>query len=175
MNPCMYLFVNDGLGMSQGKLAAQTAHAAVEAYRLSEWVANENGQMARLLAHWYHGGHYKKVVLEARDSLHLITIQQYLQDRGFRVALVIDEGRTEIEPLTPTALGVAVVDKDDPHVAATFETFRTLNPRHAPEVWEDPGKTVDERVKPRKRTRGLPWRLFSKGRSNGTRDLSPGS
>ena len=30
----MYIFANRALGMSKGKFGAQTAHAAVEAYRL---------------------------------------------------------------------------------------------------------------------------------------------
>jgi PTH2 family peptidyl-tRNA hydrolase len=114
--PVMYLFLNKGLGMSTGKAAAQVAHAAVEAFRLSE---------SNLLQDWYTGGHYTKLVMEARDTEHLFVIKHYLEERGFKVALIIDEGRTEIEPHTPTALGVEVVDKNDPHTAATFESFRT--------------------------------------------------
>jgi PTH2 family peptidyl-tRNA hydrolase len=112
----MYIFVNKGLGMSAGKMAAQAGHAAVEAYRLSE---ND------LLKEWYKGGHYTKLVMEARDTEHLLTIERYLEDRGFASTLIIDEGRTEIEAHTPTALGVAVVDKDDPHTAASFASFKT--------------------------------------------------
>jgi hypothetical protein len=35
----------------------------------------------------------------------------------------IDEGMTEVDPHVMTALGVAIVDKDDPHTLATFSTF----------------------------------------------------
>lgn len=116
MKPCMYIFVNKGLRMSPGKIAAQAAHAAVEAYNLS--LPDQD-----LVAAWYQGGHYMKLIMEARDEAHLHTIERYLNDRGFAAALIIDEGRTEIDALSATALGVALVDKDDPHTAATFSSF----------------------------------------------------
>lgn len=115
MNPAMYIFLNRDLGMSTGKAAAQVAHAAVEAYKIS----NED-----FVDHWYVGGHYKKLVMNAMDAAHLQVIERYLNDRGFKTALIIDEGLTEIRPFSPTALGVEIVDKDDEHTAATFESFR---------------------------------------------------
>lgn len=120
MKPVMYLFANKGLGMSPGKLAAQVAHAAVEAYKLT--VSNN----PEILEEWYKGGHYTKLVMEARDEGHLITIRYYLRERGFQNVLIIDEGRTEISPHTVTALGVEVVDRDDEHTSATFGEFRTF-------------------------------------------------
>lgn len=116
MNPVMYIFINKGLGMSPGKVAAQAGHAAVEAYRLTP----EDSNVLRM---WYAGGHYTKIVLEARDALHLHSIERYIKDRGFKTSLIVDEGRTEIDPHTPTALGVEVVDKDNVHVAQTFSSF----------------------------------------------------
>jgi peptidyl-tRNA hydrolase len=116
MKPAMYIFLNKGLGMSTGKSAAQAAHAAVEAYRISpdNWIKES----------WYKGGHYMKLVMECRDSDHLRDTERYLNDRGFKTVLILDEGHTEVPPITPTALAVALVDKDDPHTAATFESFR---------------------------------------------------
>jgi PTH2 family peptidyl-tRNA hydrolase len=129
----MYLFANKGLGMSPGKIAAQVAHAAVEAYRVSS---------EEMLAKWYEGGHYCKLVMQARDESHLLIIERYLNERGFRTKLIIDEGHTEIAPLSATALGVEVVDKDDPHTLATFSSFELFKP--------DP----PERVPMRKNWRG---------------------
>lgn len=111
----MYLFLNRGLGMSTGKSAAQAAHAAVEAFRISD---------PSLIHEWYLGGHYTKLVMAAVDAEHLGTIERYIEDRGFKTQLIIDEGRTEIVAHSATALGVEVVDKDDPHVAATFGAFK---------------------------------------------------
>lgn len=120
MNPAMYIFLNRQLEMSTGKAAAQAGHAAVEAYRLSTH---------QLIDIWYRGGHYKKLVMEAQSATQLLVIQRYIEDRGFATKLIIDEGRTEIEPFQATALGVEIVDKDDPHVAATFGSFRLYQDR----------------------------------------------
>lgn len=139
MKPAMYLFINRGLGMSPGKIAAQAGHAAVEAALLSHpeprlaeqtnWrygnsVMTDDETRLKLWDAWRTGLHYAKYVMEARDEQHLTAIERYLRDRGFRTALIIDEGHTEIEPITATALGVALVDKDDLHTAAAFSSFK---------------------------------------------------
>ncbi len=112
----MYVFVNKGLGMSTGKAAAQASHAAVEAFRKSD---------PALVDAWLLGGHYKKLVMEADDSDELANVGGYLDDRGFAPAWIYDEGLTEFDGrLRHTAIGVPIVDKDDPNVAATFSTFR---------------------------------------------------
>lgn len=116
----MYIILNKGANMSTGKAAAQAGHAAVEAYRRSK---------PELVDAWYEGGHFKKIVLEAQDAQQLGAMQVYIQARGFRVVPIIDEGYTEVDAFTLTAVGVEIVDKDDPHVAATFGTFRTYRER----------------------------------------------
>ena len=130
----MYLFVNAGLGMSAGKEDAQVAHAAVEAYRASDALARHDLQALAIMNEWYKGNHYAKYVMECRDRDHLLDTERYLQDRGFETRLIIDEGRTEIDAIVPTALGVALVDKDDPHTAATFSSFK-LRKQKRPEVY----------------------------------------
>lgn len=101
--------------MSTGKASAQAAHAAIEAFRVSD---------PSMLHEWYLGGHYTKLVMAGEDETHMRTIQHYIEERGFKTKLIIDEGRTEVRPHTVTALGVEIVDKDDQHAAATFVTFK---------------------------------------------------
>jgi PTH2 family peptidyl-tRNA hydrolase len=117
MNPVMYIFLNRELRMSTGKSAAQAAHAAVEAYKLSD---------PELIVAWYVGGHYTKLVMAAEDTIQMNNIGNYIMDRGFHVAWIVDEGRTEVRPHSLTALGVEIVDKDDRHTAATFEGFKVF-------------------------------------------------
>jgi peptidyl-tRNA hydrolase len=112
----MYLFLNRGLGMSVGKSAAQVAHAAVEAFQISD---------RKMIENWNYGKHYTKLVMLAEDADQLLVIERYIKERGFKTAIIIDEGRTEIQPFSYTALGVEIVDKDDLHVQATFGDFRT--------------------------------------------------
>lgn len=124
MKPVMYIFLNRDLGMSTGKASAQVAHAAVEAYRLSS---------ETMIDAWYLGNHYTKLVMLAEDANHLRSIKEYIEERGFKTKMIIDEGRTEIAAHSPTALGVEIVDKDDPHTAATFESFKTYKEKKKPE------------------------------------------
>jgi peptidyl-tRNA hydrolase len=88
VNAVMYLFLNRDLHMSTGKAAAQVAHAAVQAYKISNPV---------LIDAWEKGLHYTKLVMLARDFEHLSAIQNYINRRGFQTELIIDEGLTEID------------------------------------------------------------------------------
>lgn len=129
MNACQYLFINKGAQMSPGKIAAQAGHAAVEGYKLTSSPA--------LIDAWYEGGGYKKIVLEARNELHIFSIHHYLTRRGIQHEVIIDEGHTEVEPHTATAIGTAIVDKDDPHVAAAFSSFKLYRDRPPTERQHD--------------------------------------
>ena len=128
MKPVLYLFVNKELGMSGGKIAAQTAQTASGAYLVSD------EDMRSIW--WNLGGHHTTYVMEARDSMHLRDIESYLQARNFKTFLMIDEGMTEVPPITPTMLGVEIVDKDDPHVAATFSIFKLYKDKDKPQAEE---------------------------------------
>jgi peptidyl-tRNA hydrolase len=143
MKPAMYIFINRGLGMSPGKIGAQAGHAAAEATLLSApYEPNSSYRPERkpLWNAWREGLHYAKYVMEARDTEHILLIDRYLNERGFRTHLVIDEGHTEVPSMSATALGVALVDKDDPHTSATFSSFKLYRdeepkpcgPEHAP-------------------------------------------
>jgi peptidyl-tRNA hydrolase len=149
----MYIVLNQGAGMSTGKAAAQAAHAAVEGYRLSvESDPRNPGQFqeSNLIRQWYKGGHYTKIVLSARDAADLAAKFEYIGARDFKCSMIIDEGRTEVEPFTPTAIAVEIVDKDNPHVQATFSSFSLYKDpepeQEAPSMWR------------------RPWRHFPNGR-----------
>lgn len=120
MKPAQYIIINKGAQMSAGKMAAQAAHAAVEGVRVSQ----ETHDGRRLLNLWNRGGHYMKLVMEVPDEHALRNAHHYIQERGFNAVLIIDEGHTEVEPLTATAIGCEIVDKDWPHARDTFSVFK---------------------------------------------------
>ena len=126
----MYIFLNKGLGMSAGKSAAQAGHAAVEAYRLSVGLDAHQPQEDRTAResaparHWYKGGHYAKYVMEVADDTQMLVVRDYIEARGFKTALIVDEGHTEDTYFVPTALGVEIVDRAHPHVQETFGNFK---------------------------------------------------
>lgn len=113
-NPVIYIFLNKSLGMSVGKAAAQSAHAAV-------FAAAESDESQQKL--WRVSPHKTIIVLEARDEQHLRNIQVYLQQRGFISNTIVDEGVNEIDPHTITALSSAILDKNQENVSLTFSTF----------------------------------------------------
>jgi PTH2 family peptidyl-tRNA hydrolase len=117
-SPVQYLIADKSLGMSAGKLAAQVAHGAVRSAMHSGALDTDK---------WLKNGE-TKIVLEARDAGHLRNAQTYIESRGYKTFLVIDEGRTEVPPLSATVLAVELVDKADDHVKMTFETFKTYKP-----------------------------------------------
>jgi peptidyl-tRNA hydrolase len=142
MNPVQYIILNKGLGMSTGKAAAQAAHASVEGVRISAKTPGGNPWDSSIVNRWYRGGHYAKIVLEAEDGPAIQVARQYIEARGFKTALIIDEGRTEVEPMSVTALGVEIVDKDWPHARETFSAFKLYSDE--PTLIELPALTEGE-------------------------------
>ena len=133
MKPVQYIILNKGLGMSTGKASAQTAHASLGAYENFNTVDN-----AEIVEAWWNSGH-TKIVLEARDTEHLLMVERYLNERGIKTHLIIDEGRTEIAPHTPTALASVIVDKTDENVQMAFGDLKT---------YKDSGPTPDRTEPP---------------------------
>lgn len=124
MNPVQYIILNKGAGMSTGKAAAQAAHASVEGVRRSAKAPGGNPWDSSIVNLWMRGGHYTKIVLEVADADALYVARDYIVERDIKVALIIDEGRTEFDGLTPTALGSEIVNKDSEHVRAVFSEFK---------------------------------------------------
>lgn len=111
MKPVLYVVVNRNLSMSPGKLAAQVAHATVGA------ICHTSSEM---LDTWETSAQRWAIILEAQDEVHLGALSFYLDERGYGHYLVCDEGANEVRPFSYTALGVPIVDKDDPEVKAIF-------------------------------------------------------
>jgi len=94
------------IGMGQGKLAAQVAHASLQAYE-------EAGSSAQ--REWKSGGQ-KKVVLKGSGESELQRLADEARREGLPYALVRDAGHTQLESGTLTALAVGpgaenIVDK----------------------------------------------------------------
>lgn len=89
------------VGMGDGKLAAQVAHASLSAY--------ENAA-DRARRQWKDGGQ-KKIVLEATSERDLHELSELADREGLPNALVRDAGHTQLEPGTVTALAVGPADE----------------------------------------------------------------
>jgi len=99
----MAIVTND-IPMSQGKLAAQVAHAAVEC---TLKIQKKNPS---LLKKWIDEGQ-KKVVLKA-DIDEMEAIRKKADSIGLCTSLIRDAGLTELEPGTVTALAIGPAEEE---------------------------------------------------------------
>ena len=84
------------LGMGEGKLAAQVAHASLSAYQDAD---------APTRREWKGGGQ-KKIVLKANGESALFELADAAEGAGLPHAIVRDAGHTQLDPGTVTALAV---------------------------------------------------------------------
>jgi PTH2 family peptidyl-tRNA hydrolase len=82
--------------MSPGKLAAQVAHASVEAYKRAD---------RKTVRAWQAEGS-KKVVLRGEGARELFELRRKALASGIACALIKDAGRTELPSGTITCLGI---------------------------------------------------------------------
>ncbi|WP_115863899.1 peptidyl-tRNA hydrolase Pth2 [Halorussus litoreus] len=90
------------LGMGEGKLAAQVAHASLSAYE-------DAGTRAR--KEWKGGGQ-KKVVVQAAGEDEIFRLAEKARAEGLPRAVIRDAGHTQLEPGTVTTLAVGPADDD---------------------------------------------------------------
>jgi PTH2 family peptidyl-tRNA hydrolase len=92
----LVILVRQDLKLPKGKLAAQVAHAAVEATlkssssKVEEW--RDEGQ--------------KKIVLKVKDEKELLAYQRKAKSEKLVAALITDAGKTVIAPGTRTCVGI---------------------------------------------------------------------
>ena len=90
------ILMRKDLGLPKGKMAAQAAHAAVEAvlkstkYKIKKWRSAGS----------------KKVVLKVADKKELFIYKKFAEEAGFVTAVITDAGRTTIAPGTITCMAI---------------------------------------------------------------------
>eukprot|EP00051_Salpingoeca_urceolata_P032863 m.498812 g.498812 ORF g.498812 m.498812 type:complete len:307 (-) comp55517_c0_seq1:105-1025(-) len=132
---CKMVFaVNQSLGMSQGKVAAQVAHAALDLWQTASTCRRPVGKgvtattttastgpgtqrrstVAELAKQWMATG-ATKIVLKAKNSDQLVALSAVAMSLGLPFSNVTDAGRTEIAAGSHTVFAVfgpiATVDK----------------------------------------------------------------
>lgn len=90
------ILVRQDLKLPKGKLAAQAAHASVEAVLKSD---------SDLVKRWRAEG-MAKIVLKVKDENELVKYFQQAKEEGLAVSLITDAGRTVIAPGTRTCVGI---------------------------------------------------------------------
>ena len=96
------ILARNDLKLPKGKLAAQCAHASVEAVLKSE---------KSIVKDWQNFGQ-KKIVLKVEDEKELIHFFQKARDLGFTASLITDAGKTVLAPGTKTCVAIGPDDED---------------------------------------------------------------
>lgn len=96
------ILVRDDLKLPKGKLAAQVAHASLEAALKSD---------KRIVQKWREEGG-KKIVLKVNDEAELLNFKDILEKNKIKTALISDAGHTVLKPGTITCLGTAPEEED---------------------------------------------------------------
>ena len=104
------ILVRQDLKLPKGKLAAQAAHASVDAVLKSD---------SELVKAWRAEG-MAKIVLKVKDEKELIKYFQLAKDEGLTASLITDPGRTVIAPGTKTCVGIGP-DEEEKIDAVTGE------------------------------------------------------
>jgi len=99
--------------MSPGKIASQVAHATFMA------LEKENKP---LIKKWKRGG-MCVIILECKSVQQLRDTEKYLNYWDVINHLYIDEGMTEIFPMTPTALATGILDDDKQWMFSRFKMY----------------------------------------------------
>jgi len=90
------------LGMGEGKLAAQVAHASLMAFEDAD----------RTVQSEWKGSGQKKVVLKVNGESALFELADEAEREGLPHAVVRDAGHTQLEPGTASALAVGPARDD---------------------------------------------------------------
>ncbi len=90
------ILVRADLKLSKGKMSAQVSHASVDSL-----LKSHKDDVAK----WKTQG-MKKVVLKVQNEKELLSHKEKAEDAGLVCALIIDAGRTELDPGTTTCLGI---------------------------------------------------------------------
>jgi len=96
------VIVRSDLRMSRGKLAVQVAHACVSCVLE---IVEKGGVWREWLNEWVRSGQ-KKVVVKVDSEKELEERYKRALVLGIPASYIVDAGRTELEPGTPTCVGL---------------------------------------------------------------------
>lgn len=117
---CQYLIIPRKPKMSKGKLCSQGCHATFMA------LENQRRQYPtskQLIEEWKYNG-MCVIVLQCKSPLELFGIAEYLKQWNVPHHLYIDEGITEVNMGTPTALATGVMTEDQFWMFETMRLFK---------------------------------------------------
>ena len=111
-----FIIVPKSLKMSKGKIASQVAHATFMALE-------KQGKVDGMIEKWKDSG-MCVIVLECKNTEQLLSAAKYCEQWNIPNHLYIDEGLTEVDPLTPTALSTGVIPSKMHWMFSQFKLYK---------------------------------------------------
>jgi len=113
--------------MSTGKIASQAAHASFMALERQRELISASEEIG--FCFWDNIDKWKLegqciIVLECKDQAQLLSASMYLDQWKIPNHLYIDEGLTEVDSLTPTALATGILPKEYWWMLRQFKKFK---------------------------------------------------
>lgn len=96
------IIVRTDLKMGKGKIAAQSCHACLEAYKKADKSDIRKWEIS--------GG--KKVVLKVSSEEELLELHTLVKQTDLPCSLITDAGHTQIEPGSKTCMGIGPGDDE---------------------------------------------------------------
>jgi peptidyl-tRNA hydrolase, PTH2 family len=100
------IIIRQDLKLPKGKMAAQAAHASVEA------VLKTQKNNPELVQKWRLAG-MKKIILKVQDEKELFKYFQFAKDNDLVTAMITDAGKTVVAPGTRTCFAIGPAIEDD--------------------------------------------------------------
>ena len=97
------IIVRNDLKLPKGKLAAQVAHASVDAVLKAD---------KSIVQSWRNTG-MMKIALKVDSEKELYKYAQMAKDKGYPVGIITDAGKTVVAPGTTTCCGIGPVLEDE--------------------------------------------------------------
>lgn len=104
----VYIFVNEELNMSKGKIASQVGHAILEMHR---FLINNNIDHSK----WTNSGEKIVTLKISKQLINSILIEyndKLIKSNTFNIFPIYDAGRTEVEPGSLTVIASTPITDD---------------------------------------------------------------
>jgi PTH2 family peptidyl-tRNA hydrolase len=135
-----FLIIDKSLGMTHGKAISQACHASMKVFfdrmRYTQtYVMKDEFEktvfdyyecpMTKDMTEWKEG-RFTKVVLKAANQAEMSSLIELAVEHGAPIACVKDDGKTQVEPGSLTAMAIGPFDTTNPDYAGLVEGLSKL-------------------------------------------------
>ena len=130
-----YIIINGNLKMTKGKIAAQSAHASMKVffdrmiyYGVSDEYPTDSLYFCKFtedMVKWKDGA-FAKIVLKAHSEMYMNSLYKAACDLNIPCAEIIDNGVTQVEAGSLTAVAIGPLDVNNPKYISLINNLKDL-------------------------------------------------